>query len=97
MTEDTDQVRSRLLRFLATMRYHDPACDSTSEPTERSGLQSAIVVSHSLFIKEFCRGFMSSDARAADVFLEHLCTQKVANASVVAVDVTFGDGVHCIA
>eukprot|EP01046_Picozoa_sp_COSAG06_P103188 COSAG06_NODE_49351_length_326_cov_0.665198_1_plen_76_part_01 len=57
--EDEDQVSSRLQSFLAALRYHNPTT------TASGGLRSAIVVSHSLFIKEFCSVYAGTAERAS--------------------------------
>ena len=49
--EDAKQVDTRLCSFLATLRYHNPASASSG------GLNSVIVVTHSLIIKEFCKKY----------------------------------------
>ena len=75
-TEGPERITARILSFLSTLRYHNP-------------VRSAIIVSHSLFIQEFCNTYADP---ASGSLLDRLCKEKLANASVVALDISFGVG-----
>jgi broad specificity phosphatase PhoE len=76
-SDDAQAVNLRFESFLGALRYHVP------------GRCKLIVVTHSNFIRAFCARYTTAQARVRAPLLEKLATSRLANATVVALDISF--------
>jgi broad specificity phosphatase PhoE len=86
---DTDvEMQHRFSSFFSTLRYYSGKIGWRS-PAVPGRQKQIIVVGHSHFIRELCKGYMDAELAGKDEVAARLCKEKLDNATCIALDLEF--------